>query len=203
MRVIGAIVIRERQLLRSAPQPSERPSIPLPGWSHRLVSRSCDCCSGGKSEAQHGDILIGSLQLPIDSRTIDYRNSGLTFSSIAPSGKPSYAAKRASAPSSPWPIFLSCPVTLQWKAPYESAKARWRGFSPSASMPSASWSQTKIRFYAPSTMVNRVPVSRRSLHFSFAASSSFTLSISGRDRRGHHQRLHLRKRQALRLPEPD
>src|SRR5207245_11136655 len=130
MRVIGAIVIRERQLLRSAPQPSERPSIPLPGWSHRLVSSSCDCCSGGKSEAQHGDILIGSLQLPIDSRTIDYRNSGVTFSSIAPSGKPSYAAKRAPPPASPCPSLLTCPVTLQRKAPCESAKLRWQGFSP-------------------------------------------------------------------------
>src|SRR5437899_10968902 len=129
MRVIGAIVIRERQLLRSAPQPSERPSIPLPGWSHRLVSSSCDCCSGGKSEAQHGDILIGSLQLPIDCRTIDYRNSGLTFCSIAPSGKTSYAAKRASAHSSPWPLVLSCRGTLQWSAPYDSAQLRRRDVS--------------------------------------------------------------------------
>src|SRR5438094_8619802 len=117
MRVIGAIVIRERQLLRSAPQPSERPSIPLPGWSHRLVCSRCDCCSGGKSEAQHGDILIGSLQLPIDSRTIDYRNSGFTFSSIAASGKPSYASKLTSAASSLCPMFLLCPLTLQLKVP--------------------------------------------------------------------------------------
>src|SRR5438046_10657118 len=93
MRVIGAIVIRERQLLRSAPQPSERPSIPLPGWSHRLVSSSCDCCSGGKSEAEHEDILIGSLQLPMDSCTIDYRNCALTFTSIATSGNAHYPAK--------------------------------------------------------------------------------------------------------------
>src|SRR5205809_7885459 len=113
MRVIGAIVIRERQLLRSAPQPSERPSIPLPGWSHRLVCSSCDCCSSGKSEAQHGDILIGSLQLPIDSRTIDYRNSMLTFTAVAPSGKPSEAGKGAFTHARPWPVVLISPAYVQ------------------------------------------------------------------------------------------
>src|SRR5947199_4047706 len=62
--IIGAIIVRKCQLLRSAPQPSERPSIPLPGWRHRLVSSSCSR-GGGESEAQHGHILIGDLQLPI------------------------------------------------------------------------------------------------------------------------------------------
>src|SRR6266550_4182055 len=77
--IIGAIIVRKCQLLRSAPQPSERPSIPLPGWRHRLVSSSCDCCSGGKSEAQHGDILIGSLQLPIDTRHNRLSQLGVNF----------------------------------------------------------------------------------------------------------------------------
>src|SRR5213595_1717979 len=76
--IIGAIIVRKCQLLRSSPQPSERPSIPLPGWRHRLISRGCSR-GGGESEAQHGDILIGSLQLPIDTRHSRLSHLGVNF----------------------------------------------------------------------------------------------------------------------------
>src|SRR5437867_4506869 len=76
--IIGAIIVRKCQLLRSSPQPSERPSMPLPGWRHRLISRGCSR-GGGESEAQHGHILIGDLQLPIDTRHSRLSHLGVNF----------------------------------------------------------------------------------------------------------------------------
>ena len=55
MRIVGAVIVSERQLFLAALQPGERPSEQLPGWRHGLVAHggSGGDCGGGGEVAVH------------------------------------------------------------------------------------------------------------------------------------------------------
>ena len=60
VRIVGAIVVSQRDLPRAARQSRERPAIPLTRRRHGLIARSRRCHGGscpGDNQAQHGEIV--------------------------------------------------------------------------------------------------------------------------------------------------
>ena len=67
VRIVGTIVISQRQLLGSRLQPSERPAIPLPGWGHRLVAGNNGRChnTSPEGEATHSAAIVNRFSVPL------------------------------------------------------------------------------------------------------------------------------------------
>ncbi len=83
VRIVGTVVIRERQLLRIGVYSSESFAVPLRGRRHGLVrrGRSDTDSSGGAQGAEHGGIVmdggleIADLRFQISDLRFQIRNS--------------------------------------------------------------------------------------------------------------------------------
>src|ERR1035438_2768341 len=73
VRVVGAIVVSKRKLLRPRGEACERAAVPLSGGSHGLVSRGdgSRCGRSGYDKAEHGRIVadweIGETTVVVSS----------------------------------------------------------------------------------------------------------------------------------------
>src|SRR5437762_5051435 len=178
MWVIGPIVISERQLLGSHPQPDKGATEPSSGGGQRLIAsrRNHGGCGSTDQVGPHDDGIVNERRFPcsaIRGSAIQHPmcRSWRELEIFSPSALSSCSAVNsfhnciwASGEiccegiqfseiccSDLWPTSLSCPGILPLKVPYESAKARWHEFWPSASTLNKLWNLRTILSSAPST----------------------------------------------------
>ena len=195
--VVRTIVESQRQLPGSPLQPGKSPTIPLPGRSHGLVA-SRD--SRGRSEtcaddqATHNVAIVNCF-----SASVTLGCTGVTLPSIALEALSGYPAIRS---PSPWPIFSNCPATLRSKVPYESERARSRGFSQNVSTRSGSWKPRTIPFCARFTTANAAQRFQAQFAFLIRRFEQLrALDLGPRSQKTVVTDFVFRERQAIRLPQ--